>query len=155
VPEIWTCVRGEPALRPPVAGSGWLQLEPVLQRSCCEPLRAAAAVPARQLAAPRHRPWGAKAACSNGLRTNQMALVGTRLHRRAAAPSPGCNRWAAALQERLSAGRTIGRSGLSAGSRLEGEEEEGPWRDALAEQLRQPTQRELPPRPVPGGPHSR
>ncbi len=75
----------------------------------------------------------------------QMALIGTRLHRRRRRALLRLEPLAAAWQERLSGGRERLELRYLAGSRLEGEEAEGPWRDALVEQLRQqrPEERRL------------
>nr|WP_228008897.1 DNA replication/repair protein RecF [Cyanobium sp. LEGE 06113] len=65
----------------------------------------------------------------------QMALVGTRLHRRRHRAlrrlEPLASRW----QQRLSGGRDALTISYRSGTKLEGEEAEEPWRAALAAQL--------------------
>ncbi|WP_399251114.1 DNA replication/repair protein RecF [Synechococcus sp. CS-205] len=75
----------------------------------------------------------------------QMALIGTRLHRRRRRALVRLQPLAAAWQERLSGGRERLELRYQAGSRLEGEEAEAPWREALLEQLRRqrPQERRL------------
>ncbi|WP_399214049.1 DNA replication/repair protein RecF [Synechococcus sp. RedBA-s] len=75
----------------------------------------------------------------------QMALIGTRLHRRRRRALARLQPLAAAWQERLSGGRERLELRYQAGSRLEGEEAEAPWREALLEQLlrQRPEERRL------------
>ena len=72
-------------------------------------------------------------------------LIGTRLHRRRARALARLQPLAAAWQERLSGGREQLELRYQAGSQLEGEEAEAPWREALLEQLRRqrPEERRL------------
>lgn len=75
----------------------------------------------------------------------QMALIGTRLHRRRRRALVRLQPLAATWQERLSGGRERLELRYQPGSRLEGEEAESPWREALLEQLRRqrPEERRL------------
>ena len=73
----------------------------------------------------------------------QMAVIGTRLHRRRARALRRLEPLAAAWQQRLSGGREQLGLAYRSGSRLEGEEAEEPWREALAEQLRLQRPQEL------------
>ncbi|HHG2223598.1 DNA replication/repair protein RecF [Synechococcus sp. WH 5701] len=75
----------------------------------------------------------------------QIALIGTRLHRRRRRALARLQPLAAAWQERLSGGREQLELRYQAGSQLEGEEAEAPWREALLEQLRRqrPEERRL------------
>ena len=65
----------------------------------------------------------------------QMAVIGTRLHRRRARALRRLEPLAAAWQQRLSGGREVLELHYQSGTHLEGEEAEGPWRDALQGQL--------------------
>ena len=65
----------------------------------------------------------------------QMAVIGTRLHRRRARALRRLEPLAAAWQQRLSGGREVLELQYQSGTHLEGEEAEGPWRDALQAQL--------------------
>ena len=65
----------------------------------------------------------------------QMAVIGTRLHRRRARALRRLEPLAAAWQQRLSGGREVLELLYQSGTHLEGEEAEGPWRDALQGQL--------------------
>ena len=65
----------------------------------------------------------------------QMAVIGTRLHRRRARALRRLEPLAAAWQQRLSGGREVLEHQYQSGTHLEGEEAEGPWRDALQGQL--------------------
>ncbi|APD48319.1 DNA replication protein RecF [Synechococcus sp. SynAce01] len=132
-------VRGEPALRRQWLDRVVLQLEPVyseLLRRYGRLLRQRSQLLRRGIAP------GEQGGLLDAF-DQQMALVGTRLHRRRRRALARLQPLAAAWQERLSAGRERLELGYQAGSRLEGEEEEGPWRDALAEQLRQQRSEEL------------
>jgi DNA replication and repair protein RecF len=73
----------------------------------------------------------------------QMALIGTRLHRRRLRGVGGLQPPGAAWQERLSGGREQLLLRYQPGSVLEGEEAEAPWRDALLEQLHRQRPEEL------------
>ena len=73
----------------------------------------------------------------------QMALIGTRLHRRRLRALARLQPLAAAWQERLSGGREQLLLRYQPGSVLEGEEAEAPWRDALLEQLHRQRPEEL------------
>lgn len=73
----------------------------------------------------------------------QMALIGVRLHRRRARALARLAPLAAAWQERLSGGRERLELSYQPGSALEGEESEGPWRQALESQLLAQRQEEL------------
>lgn len=65
----------------------------------------------------------------------QMAVIGTRLHRRRARALRRLEPLAAAWQQRLSGGKEVLELQYQSGTQLEGEEAEGPWRDALQDQL--------------------
>ncbi|WP_369801693.1 DNA replication/repair protein RecF [Cyanobium sp. NIES-981] len=65
----------------------------------------------------------------------QMALVGTRLHRRRHRALQRLHPLAAQWQERLSGGRDALAIAYRSGTRLEGDEAEEPWRAALSSQL--------------------
>ncbi len=126
-------VRGEPALRRQWLDRVVLQLEPVygellarygrLLRQRSQLLRRGLAQGPGQLDALQEA------------FDQQMALVGTRLHRRRSRALRRLEPLAAAWQERLSGGRERLELRYRAGTQLEGDEEEGPWREALAEQL--------------------
>jgi DNA replication and repair protein RecF len=73
----------------------------------------------------------------------QMALVGTRLHRRRQRALARLEPLAAAWQRRLSGGREQLALRYVSGSALEGEEAEEPWRAQLLEQLRLQRPQEL------------
>ncbi|MFZ9566721.1 MAG: DNA replication/repair protein RecF, partial [Vulcanococcus sp.] len=73
----------------------------------------------------------------------QMALIGTRLHRRRLRALKRLQPLALAWQLRLSEGREQLELRYQPGSQLEGEEAEGPWRDALLQQLQQQRPQEL------------
>ena len=132
-------VRGEPALRRQWLDRVVLQLEPVyaeLLSRYGRLLRQRSQLLRRGLAA---------TAVGDLLEAfdQQMALVGTRLHRRRLRALRRLEPLAAAWQERLSGGREQLQLRYRPGSVLEGEEAEGPWRDALLEQLRQQRPQEL------------
>ena len=73
----------------------------------------------------------------------QMALVGTRLHRRRQRALRRLEPLAAQWQQRLSGGREQLSLRYLPGSALEGEEAEDPWRAQLLDQLRQQRPQEL------------
>jgi len=132
-------VRGEPALRRQWLDRVVLQLEPVyaeLLSRYGRLLRQRSQLVRRRLAL---------AQLDDLLEAfdQQMALVGTRLHRRRLRALRRLEPLAARWQERLSGGREQLQLHYQAGSRLEGEEAELPWRDALLEQLRQQRPQEL------------
>ena len=132
-------VRGEPALRRQWLDRVVLQLEPVyaeLLSRYGRLLRQRSQLLRRGLAA---------TAVADLLEAfdQQMALVGTRLHRRRLRALRRLEPLAAAWQERLSGGREQLQLRYRPGSVLEGEEAEAPWRDALLEQLRQQRPQEL------------
>ena len=66
----------------------------------------------------------------------QMALVGVRLHRRRRRALARLEPLAASWQERLGGGAEALHLAYRSGTRLEGEEAEEPWRQAMEEQLR-------------------
>jgi DNA replication and repair protein RecF len=132
-------VRGEPALRRQWLDRVVLQLEPVyaeLMSRYGRLLRQRSQLLRRGLAS---------AAVADLLEAfdQQMALVGTRLHRRRLRALRRLEPLAAAWQERLSGGRELLQLRYRPGSLLEGEEAEAPWRDALLEQLRRQRPEEL------------
>ncbi|MEN9860479.1 MAG: replication/repair protein RecF, partial [Cyanobacteriota bacterium] len=125
-------VRGEPALRRQWLDRVVLQLEPVYAELLSRYGRLL-----RQRSQLLRRGLGA------GMQPElleafdqQMALIGTRLHRRRLRALRRLEPLAAAWQQRLSGGREQLQLRYQPGSRLEGEEAEGPWRDALLGQLR-------------------
>uniref|UniRef100_UPI0037D9DDF2 DNA replication/repair protein RecF n=1 Tax=Synechococcus sp. CS-1329 TaxID=2847975 RepID=UPI0037D9DDF2 len=136
-------VRGEPALRRQWLDRVVLQLEPVygellarygrLLRQRSQLLRRSLSQGEQQL----HSLLDAF--------DLQMALIGTRLHRRRRRALARLQPLAAAWQERLSGGREQLELRYQAGSQLEGEEAEAPWREGLLEQLRRqrPEERRL------------
>ncbi len=65
----------------------------------------------------------------------QMAVIGTRLHRRRARALRRLEPLARQWQQRLGGGNETLELSYRSGTRLEGEEAEEPWRAALAEQL--------------------
>ena len=65
----------------------------------------------------------------------QMAVIGTRLHRRRARALRRLEPLASAWQQRLSGGRELLELAYQSGTKLEGVEAEEPWRAALQEQL--------------------
>ena len=74
---------------------------------------------------------------------DQMAVIGTRLHRRRSRAIQRLEPLAAAWQERLSGGRERLQLQYQSGTRLDGEAAEEPWREALLEQLQQQRDEEL------------
>jgi len=129
-------VRGEPALRRQWLDRVVLQLEPVYAELLSRYGRLL-----RQRAQLLRRGLG-QGHLGDLLEVfdQQMALVGTRLHRRRLRALTRLQPLAATWQERLSGGREQLHLRYRPGSLLEGEEAEGPWREALLEQLR--TQRD-------------
>ena len=73
----------------------------------------------------------------------QMAVIGTRLHRRRFRAIRRLEPLAAAWQERLSGGREQLQLNYQSGTVLAGEEAEEPWRQSLLEQLQLQRQEEL------------
>ena len=132
-------VRGEPALRRQWLDRVVLQLEPVyaeLLSRYGRLLRQRAQLLRRGLG------QGQLDALLDAF-DQQMALVGTRLHRRRQRALRRLDPLAAAWQQRLSGGREQLGLRYQAGSLLEGEEAEDPWRAALLEQLLQQRPQEL------------
>jgi len=132
-------VRGEPALRRQWLDRVVLQLEPVY-----------AELLSRYGRLLRQRSQLLRRALAQGqlqdlleVFDQQMALVGTRLHRRRRRALRRLEPLAAAWQQRLSGGREQLELGYQAGSVLEGTEAEEPWRAQLLEQLRQQRPQEL------------
>lgn len=132
-------VRGEPALRRQWLDRVVLQLEPVYAELLSRYGRLL-----RQRSQLLRR--GFPHAQLEGLLDafdQQMALIGTRLHRRRLRALRRLEPLAQAWQHRLSDGRELLDLRYCPGSQLEGEEAEAPWRDALAEQLLQQRPQEL------------
>ncbi|MEX0588003.1 MAG: DNA replication/repair protein RecF [Cyanobium sp.] len=73
----------------------------------------------------------------------QMALIGTRLHRRRSRAIQRLDPLAAAWQERLGGSRERLQLTYQSGTELVGEEAEEPWREALLQQLQQQREEEL------------
>ncbi|MEB3351324.1 MAG: DNA replication/repair protein RecF [Cyanobacteriota bacterium] len=132
-------VRGEPAQRRRWLDRVVLQLEPVygnLLSQYGRLLRQRSQLLRRDLA-------GGQRSLLLDAFDQQMALVGTRLHRRRRRALARLEPLAAAWQERLSGGREQLQLQYRAGSRLEAQEEsEEAWRASLTEQLRQQRQEE-------------
>ncbi|MGB7563157.1 MAG: DNA replication/repair protein RecF [Prochlorococcaceae cyanobacterium] len=132
-------VRGEPALRRQWLDRVVLQLEPIytdLLVRYGRLLRQRSQLLRRGLAR-SHRSELLDAF------DQQMALVGTRLHRRRRRALARLQPLAAAWQERLSGGREWLELRYQPGSLLEGEEAEAPWREALEAQLLAQREEEL------------
>ncbi|MGB5133918.1 MAG: DNA replication/repair protein RecF [Prochlorococcaceae cyanobacterium] len=124
-------VRGEPALRRHWLDRVVLQLEPLygeLLSRYGRLLRQRSQLLRRGLG-------GAELAGLLDAFDQQMALTGTRLHRRRHRALQRLEPLAAAWQEQLSGGREQLRLRYRSGSELPGEEAEEPWRAALASQL--------------------
>jgi DNA replication and repair protein RecF len=124
-------VRGEPALRRHWLDRVVLQLEPLYGELLSRYGRLL-----RQRSQLLRRGLGA--AEVDGLLDafdQQMALIGTRLHRRRHRALRRLEPLAAAWQHRLSGGRELLRLRYRGGTELPGEEAEDPWRQALARQL--------------------
>ncbi len=132
-------VRGEPALRRQWLDRVVLQLEPVyaeLLSRYGRLLRQRAQLLRRGLG-------GAHLADLLDAFDQQMALIGTRLHRRRRRALLRLEPLAAAWQRHLSGGNEQLLLHYQPGTVLEGEEAEAPWREALAWQLRQQRDSEL------------
>jgi DNA replication and repair protein RecF len=126
-------VRGEPALRRQWLDRVVLQLEPVygsLLSHYNRLLRQRSQLLRRDPAA------GQRDALLDAF-DQQMALVGTRLHRRRRRALARLEPLAADWQQRLSGGRDRLQLSYRPGSRLEGEEQEEAWRADLMVQLRE------------------
>jgi len=125
-------VRGEPALRRQWLDRVVLQLEPVygdLISRYGRLLRQRAQLWRRQSTATPEREQLLE------VFDQQMALVSTRIHRRRRRALARLQPLAAAWQHQLSDGHEALELRYEAGSRLEGEEAEDPWRQAIATQL--------------------
>jgi DNA replication and repair protein RecF len=124
-------VRGEPALRRQWLDRVVLQLEPVYAELLSRYGRLL-----RQRSQLLRRGLGGQAldALLDSF-DQQMALIGTRLHRRRHRALQRLEPLAAAWQSRLSGGREALLLHYRSGTRLEGEDAEEPWRQALASQL--------------------
>jgi DNA replication and repair protein RecF len=132
-------VRGEPALRRQWLDRVVLQLEPVyaeLLSRYGRLLRQRAQLLRRGLG-------GAHLGDLLDAFDQQMALIGTRLHRRRRRALLRLEPLAAAWQRHLSGGNEQLLLHYQPGTVLEGEEAEAPWREALAWQLRQQRESEL------------
>ena len=132
-------VRGEPALRRQWLDRVVLQLEPVyaeLLSRYGRLLRQRAQLLRRGLG-------GAHLDDLLDAFDQQMALIGTRLHRRRRRALLRLEPLAAAWQQHLSGGNEQLLLQYQPGTVLEGEEAEAPWREALAWQLRQQRDSEL------------
>lgn len=126
-------VRGEPALRRQWLDRVVLQLEPIygaLLSRYGRLLRQRSQLLRRGLA-------GHQRAALLDVFDQQMALVGTRLHRRRRRALGRLEPLASAWQQRIGGGAEPLRLEYLSGTQLEGEEAEEPWRLALEEQLRQ------------------
>ncbi|MEB3348865.1 MAG: DNA replication/repair protein RecF [Cyanobacteriota bacterium] len=124
-------VRGEPALRRQWLDRVVLQLEPLyggLLSHYARLLRQRTQLIRRDLA-------GGQRSTLLDVFDQQMALLGTRLHRRRRRALERLQPLAADWQRRLSGGRDQLRLHYRAGSLLEGEENEEAWRASLADQL--------------------
>jgi DNA replication and repair protein RecF len=132
-------VRGEPAIRRHWLDRVVLQLEPVyadLLSRYGRLLRQRSQLLRRGLGGPS---LGALLDSFD----QQMAVIGTRLHRRRHRALLRLEPLAAAWQNRLSGGREILRLGYRSGTQLQGPDAEEPWREAMASQLRAQRQEEL------------
>jgi len=130
-------VRGEPALRRQWLDRVVLQLEPLYGELLSRYGRLL-----RQRSQLVRSP-GPDGALVLDAFDQQMALVGTRLHRRRHRALRRLEPLAAAWHERLSGGREQLTLQYQSGSDLPGEEAEEPWRAALASQLLQQRNTEL------------
>jgi DNA replication and repair protein RecF len=124
-------VRGEPALRRQWLDRVVLQLEPVYAELLS---RYGRLLRQRSQLLRRGFPQSQLEGLLDAF-DQQMALIGTRLHRRRLRALRRLEPLAQAWQHRLSDGRELLGLRYCPGSQLEGEEAEAPWRDALAEQL--------------------
>ncbi len=134
-------VRGEPALRRQWLDRVVLQLEPLygdLLSRYGRLLRQRSQLLRRSLA-------GSQLGPLLDAFDLQMAVIGTRLHRRRARALRRLEPLARAWQQRLGGGRESLSLAYRSGTRLEGPEAEEPWRLALAEQLlaQRPEERRL------------
>jgi DNA replication and repair protein RecF len=132
-------VRGEPALRRQWLDRVVLQLEPVYAELLS---RYGRLLRQRSQLLRRGLGQGQVEALLEAF-DQQMALIGTRLHRRRLRALKRLEPLAQAWQLRLSEGREQLELRYQPGSQLEGEEAEGPWRDALLLQLQEQREQEL------------
>jgi DNA replication and repair protein RecF len=132
-------VRGEPALRRQWLDRVVLQLEPVYAELLS---RYGRLLRQRSQLLRRGLGQGQVEALLDAF-DQQMALIGTRLHRRRLRALKRLEPLAQAWQHRLSEGREQLELSYRPGSQLEGEEAEGPWRDALLLQLKEQREQEL------------
>lgn len=124
-------VRGEPALRRQWLDRVVLQLEPLYS----ELLSRYARLLRQRAQLLRRGLGGGDPGPLLDAFDQQMALVGTRLHRRRHRALRRLEPLAASWQHRLSGGRERLRLGYRSGTELPGEEAEESWRQALAGQL--------------------
>lgn len=124
-------VRGEPAVRRQWLDRVVLQLEPLY----ADLLSRYGRLLRQRSQLLRRRLGGPSLALLLDSFDQQMALIGTRLHRRRHRALRRLAPLAAAWQERLSGGQEGLALTYQSGTRLEGDEAEDPWRDALASQL--------------------
>ncbi len=132
-------VRGEPAIRRHWLDRVVLQLEPVyadLLSRYGRLLRQRSQLLRRGLGGPS---LGALLDSFD----QQMAVIGTRLHRRRHRALLRLEPLAATWQSRLSSGREVLRLGYRSGTQLQGPDAEEPWRQAMASQLLAQRQEEL------------
>jgi DNA replication and repair protein RecF len=132
-------VRGEPAIRRHWLDRVVLQLEPVyadLLSRYGRLLRQRSQLLRRGLGGPS---LGALLDSFD----QQMAVIGTRLHRRRHRALLRLEPLAAAWQSRLSGGREVLQLGYRSGTLLQGPDAEEPWRQAMASQLLAQRQEEL------------
>ncbi|MCP9887930.1 DNA replication/repair protein RecF [Cyanobium sp. ATX 6A2] len=132
-------VRGEPALRRQWLDRVVLQLEPLYSELLS---RYGRLLRQRSQLLRRGLGGGDLGALLDAF-DQQMALVGTRLHRRRHRALRRLEPLAAAWQHRLSSGREVLSLRYRSGSELPGEEAEEPWRQALAGQLARQRPEEL------------
>ena len=132
-------VRGEPALRHQWLDRVVLQLEPVYAELLS---RYGRLLRQRSQLLRRGLGQGQVEALLDAF-DQQMALIGTRLHRRRLRALKRLEPLAQAWQHRLSEGRELLELSYRPGSQLEGEQAEGPWRDALLLQLKEQREQEL------------
>ena len=124
-------VRGEPAIRRHWLDRVVLQLEPVyaeLLSRYARMLRQRSQLLRRRIGETAIEPL-------LDAFDQQMAVIGTRLHRRRHRALKRLEPLAARWQAQLSGGREVLRLSYRSGTRLEGEEAEEPWRACLADQL--------------------
>lgn len=132
-------VRGEPALRRQWLDRVVLQLEPVYS----DVLSRYGRLLRQRSQLLRRRLGGGELDPLLDAFDQQMALVGTRLHRRRHRALRRLEPLAAAWQHRLSGGRELLSLRYRSGCALPGEEAEEPWRQALAAQLARQRPEEL------------